>query len=326
VEPSPELEALVRRRFAAWNARDTETVLNLYADEPGVLVVGTDPDEWGSGLQMVRSVAEAQSPELEEVGATIDLDHVEAFCEGTVGWIACRGTARSKNATVPLRYTAVAHLERGIWRLVQGHLSQGVENEESFGRVLTTPVEHLAAAVRVEQPDLSGTMAEDGTVTIAFSDIERSTDIAVRLGDQKWFELLRSHNKVVSNCVTDHGGRIVKSLGDGYMFAFASASRALNSSIDIQRSMRDVHEGEDGLHVRIGLHTGEVLRDADDFFGHAVIIAARVAAAAKGNEILVSSLVNELTRGIGTFEFGEPRSVQLKGIPGERQVFPLIWQ
>jgi class 3 adenylate cyclase len=172
---------------------------------------------------------------------------------------------------------------------------------------------------------MTGTMADDGTVTIAFSDIERSTDLAVRLGDQKWFDLLRWHNHVVSKCVADAGGRIVKSLGDGYMFAFASASRALNSSIEIQRSLNDAHEGEN-LSVRIGLHTGEVLRDADDFFGHAVIIAARVAAEAQGNEILVSSLVNELTRGVGTFKFGEPRSVQLQGIPGERQVFPLIWR
>jgi class 3 adenylate cyclase len=89
--------------------------------------------------------------------------------------------------------------------------------------------------------------------------------------------------------------------------------------------LNDVHEGED-LSVRIGLHTGEVLRDADDFFGHAVIIAARVAAQAQGNEVLVSSLVNELTRSVGTFEFGEPRTVELRGIPGEHQVFPLIWQ
>ena len=95
--------------------------------------------------------------------------------------------------------------------------------------------------------------------------------------------------------VTDYGGRIVKSLGDGYMFAFPSASRALNSSIEIQRSLNDAHAGED-LSVRIGLHTGEVVRDAEDFFGHAVIIAARVAGrGAVGNEILVSSLVNELT-------------------------------
>jgi class 3 adenylate cyclase len=325
VEPSPELEVLVRRRHAAWNERDLDTVFNLYSDDPGLLIIGTDPGEWASGLSTVRAIGEAQNPEHEEAGSTIELDHVEAYCEGTVGWVAFRATARSKNAEpAELRYTAVAHLERGVWRFVQGHLSQGVDGEVTFGRKFTTTVEQLAAAARVEQLDLSETTADDGTVTIAFSDIERSTDLAVRLGDERWFELLRWHNQVVSKCVVEHGGRIVKSLGDGYMIAFASARRALNSAIEIQRSLQEAPEGEN-LCVRIGLHTGEVVRDAEDFFGHAVIMAARVAAAARGNEILVSSLVNELTRDIGVFEFGEPRSMQLKGFPGERQLFPVIW-
>ena len=78
----------------------------------------------------------------------------------------------------------VLHLDHGVWRFVNGHFSQGTANEETFGRTLTTTVEQLAAAVHVEQPDMTGTMADDGTVTIAFSDIEGSTDLAVRLGDQ----------------------------------------------------------------------------------------------------------------------------------------------
>ena len=77
--------------------------------------------------------------------------------------------------------------------------------------------------------------------------------------------------------------------------------------------------------MRIGLHTGEVLRHADDFFGHAVNIAARVAAVAHGNGTPVSSLVHELTRSLGTFHFGEPRSVQLRGLPGEHRLYPLVW-
>jgi class 3 adenylate cyclase len=178
--------------------------------------------------------------------------------------------------------------------------------------------------VRVEQPDLSETAAEDGTITIAFSDIESSTETAVRLGDHKWFDCLRWHDRIVAECTTNEGGRVVKSLGDGHMLAFSSASRALRGSINILRSLRDADEREP-LRTRIGLHTGEVLRQADDIFGHAVITAARVAAAADGNEILVSSLVHELTRTLGSFQFGEPRVAQLKGIPGDHQLFPVLW-
>jgi class 3 adenylate cyclase len=128
----------------------------------------------------------------------------------------------------------------------------------------------------------------------------------------------------VAECATNEGGRVVKSLGDGHMLAFSSASRAVRGSINLLRSLRDADEGEP-LRVRIGLHTGEVLRQADDIFGHAVITAARVAAAANGNEILVSSLVHELTRSLGSFQFGEPRVAQLKGLPGDHQLFPVIW-
>jgi class 3 adenylate cyclase len=323
MEPSPELEAFARRRAEAFNSRDTDTVLNLHADEPGLTVIGSDPDDWWSGYATYGSMVTSLIPELAAVDATVEVEHIEAFSEGTVGWIACRLVMRSSTTALPMRYTAVVHLDRGVWRIVQSHLSQGVDDEEAFG-VRLTKVEQLAAAVRVEQPDLSETTAEDGTITIAFSDLESSTELAVRLGDHKWFELLRWHDRIVAECTTHEGGRVVKSLGDGHMLAFSSASRALRGSINILRSLRGAQAGE-RLRMRIGLHTGEVLRQADDFFGHAVITSARVAAAANGNEILVSSLVHELTRSLGSFQFGEPRVAQLKGLPGEHQLFPVIW-
>jgi class 3 adenylate cyclase len=298
-------------------------VLNLYADEPGLIVIGSESDEWWSGYDTYRRVVTTLTPELASVETRIDVEHVEAFSEGTVGWFVARLVARTTNTTVPMRYTAVLHLDRGVWRIVHAHLSQGVDSEVSFG-VRVTKVEHLADAVRVEQPDLRETAAADGTITIAFSDLEGSTELAVRLGDHKWFELLRWHDRVVAECTTNEAGRVVKSLGDGHMLAFPSATRALHGAINIQRSLRAADQGEP-LRMRIGLHTGEMLREADDFFGHAVITAARVAAAANGNEILVSSLVHELTRSLGSFQFGEPRAALLKGLPGEHQLFPVIW-
>ena len=323
MEPSPEIEAFGRLRAEAFNSRDAEITLRLYAEDPGLIVIGSDTDEWWSGYETMRSVVTTLTPELAAVDTRIEVEQIEAFSEGTVGWFAARLVMRSSTTTVPMRYTAVVHRDRGVWRIVHSHLSQGVDSEVSFG-VPVSKVEQLAAAVRVEQPDLSGTTAEDGTITIAFSDLEGSTELAVRLGDHKWFDVLRSHDRVVADCATNEGGRVVKSLGDGHMLVFSSASSALRGSINILRALRDAPESE-SLRLRIGLHTGEVLRQADDFFGHAVITAARVAAAAKGNEILVSSLVHELTRSVGSFQFEEPRIAQLKGLPGEHQLFPVIW-
>ena len=323
MERSTELEAVVGRLFAAMNARDLPTVLNLFADGPGVVHIGTDPDEWWSSFP--AAIFEAQLREFEAGGAAYDVGEIEAYCEGTVGWAACRPTLQlADGSTAAFRCTAVLHLDRGVWRFVQTHLSTGVENEETFGFELTTTLEDLAEAVGEERPDLAESAAADGTVTIAFSDIESSTELAMRLGDRKWLELLSWHDDVVADLAAREGGHVVKSLGDGHMLAFSSASRALRSATSIQRSFREPHGGQT-LRLRIGLHTGEVLRRSDDFFGRAVIMASRIASTAHGDEILASSLVVELTRGSDAFKFGEPRAAELKGIPGEHLLFPLLW-
>ena len=325
MEPSAELEAVVRRIFEAINARDFATVRNLQSEDAGAIHIGSDPDEWWTNYRETLAVIEAQLGELETVGVHYETGDVAAYSEGTVGWAVCRPTlALGDGSTTTLRFSGVLHLEDGIWRFVHSHLSVGARNEETIGVELTTTIETLAAAVQEERPDLAEAAGVDGTVTIAFSDIEGSTDVAVRLGDQKWLDLLRWHERVVEGAVTREGGRVVKSLGDGHMLAFPSAARGLRTAIEIQRSLREPHEGE-VLRLRIGLHAGEVLQHADDLFGRTVIMAARVAAAARGSEILTSAALFELTRTTGPFAFGNPRMTQLKGIPGEHQLFPLIW-
>ncbi|MEE8346459.1 MAG: AAA family ATPase, partial [Dehalococcoidia bacterium] len=96
-----------------------------------------------------------------------------------------------------------------------------------------TSIDAVAAAVRTEQPDLRQHAAPDGTVTILFSDIEGSTAITERLGDQRWLELLRQHNAIVREQVAAHEGFEVKAEGDGFMLAFGSARKALACAVDI---------------------------------------------------------------------------------------------
>ena len=253
---------------------------------------------------------------------TFDVGEVEAFREGTVGWVAAAQTCCSRMVRdAPLRFTAVLHLDRGVGACPVP-LLEGVENEETLGFEMTTTVEHLAAAVQDERPDLTATAATDGTITIAFSDIEQSTEIAVRLGDHKWLELLRWHDDVVADRTAREGGHIVKSLGDGHMLAFPSASRA-RSAMEIQRIPRAARR-----RIRPGPHRVAHRRSAPQ--GRRLLRPrrhhGRAAAQARGNEILVSSPVRDLTHTVGTFEFGEPRTAELKGLPGRHQLFPLVWQ
>jgi class 3 adenylate cyclase len=148
-----------------------------------------------------------------------------------------------------------------------------------------------------------------------------------RLGDQRWMELLKTHNSIIRERLAAHEGFEVKSEGDGFMLAFGSARRALQCAVDIQRAFAAQNEtAEEPIRVRIGLHTGEAIKEADDFFGKNVILAARIAGQAQGGEILVSSLLKELTESAGDTEFGDGRDVELKGLSGRHRVFEVAWQ
>ena len=209
-------------------------------------------------------------------------------------------------------------------------------------------IDAVAASVYVDKPDLRSHASPDGTVTILFSDIESSTEMTERLGDQRWMELLSEHNAIVREQVAAHGGFEVKSQGDGFMLAFQSARRALQCAIDIQRAFaernaslparpealegragREVRATTEGgiepIRVRMGLHTGEAIKDGDDFFGKHVNLAARIAGQAEGGEILASSLLKELTASAGDIAFSEGREVELKGLTGSHHVFLVAW-
>ncbi|HEX6382153.1 MAG TPA: AAA family ATPase, partial [Acidimicrobiia bacterium] len=191
------------------------------------------------------------------------------------------------------------------------------------------PSIHLvAAAVEDERPDLAPHTSPDGTVTLLFSDIEGSTAANERLGDQRWMEILRAHNQIIREEVARHGGFEVKSQGDGFMVAFSGARRGLASAVAIQRALHAHGEAnpEEAIRIRMGLHTGEAVKEGDDFFGTHVALAARIASAAQGGEILVSSLLKELTGGSGEFVFGPARDIDLKGFSARQRVHPLGWR
>ena len=201
--------------------------------------------------------------------------------------------------------------------------SQGVASID-----LQTTIDAVASAAPIEEPELRPHTAPDGTVTILFSDIEGFTQMTERLGDQRAQQVLRGHNDIVRHQVAAHGGFEVKSSGDGFMLAFSSARRAIQCSIAIQRAFAahiDVHADEP-IRVRIGLHTGELIREMEDFFGKNVIVASRIADQAQGGEILVSALLKELTESGGDIRFVRERGVELKGLAGVNRVYSVVWE
>ena len=165
-------------------------------------------------------------------------------------------------------------------------------------------------------------------MSLLFSDIEGFTKMTERLGDQRAQQVLRGHNDIFRHQVAAFGGFDVKSLGDGFMPAFCSARRTLQCAMAIQRAFAAHNQEhlEEPVLVRIGLHTGELVQEMEDFFGKNVFLASRIADQAQGGEIPVSSLLKELTDSAGDIQFGEVQEVELKGLTGVNLVYPVRWE
>jgi len=146
--------------------------------------------------------------------------------------------------------------------------------------------------------------------TVLFTDIVGSTLRVARLGDHRWRRVLEAHDLSVRSHVAAHGGRVLKSLGDGYLATFDRPARAIRCGHAI---------GDDasrlGLRTKVGVHTGECERIGDDVAGIAVHIGARVMAKASPGEVLATAAVRDLVVGSG-IEFSPRGEHELKGVPG----------
>ena len=163
--------------------------------------------------------------------------------------------------------------------------------------------------------------ADEGVVTLMFTDVEGSTELATRLGDAEARRLLAEEKELVRAEVAKHAGREIDSIGDGFMLAFGSTRRAVSCAIAIQRALEN-----EPLRVRIGLNAGEVIDKAGHPFGGAVNAAARVAGNAKGGEILVSDAVKQLAGTIPGVAFRDRGRFRLKGFPEPWRLYEVLWR
>jgi class 3 adenylate cyclase len=219
--------------------------------------------------------------------------------------------------------------------IVEHALRLRLDAQGLSGVDVTTSIDELVSELESERPDVRAHAAPDGTVAILFSDIEDSTIITERLGDERWLEVLREHNDVFREQIDSHDGYEVKSQGDGFMLAFPEPCRALEYAIAVQRAFASrteepSEESSEELRVRMGLHTGEVIAEEGDFFGKNVILAARIAAQATGGEILVSDQMREAAEGHDAegieLRFDEGRELELKGLAGTHRVYRADWE
>jgi len=160
----------------------------------------------------------------------------------------------------------------------------------------------------------SGTRA---LMTVLFTDMVGSTELASRLEDRRWRALLTRHNALIRKELKRYAGREVDTAGDGFFAVFSEPAQAVRCAAAITQAVREL-----GIEVRAGLHVGECEVMGRKVSGIAVHIGARVLAEAAPNEVLVSGTLKELVSGSGlTFEDRGTRT--FKGVAGDWRLFAL---
>jgi class 3 adenylate cyclase/predicted esterase len=164
-------------------------------------------------------------------------------------------------------------------------------------------------------------------LTILFTDMEGSTTLTQRIGDDKAQEILRNHNAIIRNAINIQGGKEIKHTGDGVMVSFPSASLAILCAILVQMGLDQYNEAnpDNSIRVRIGLNTGEAIAEEQDLFGTAVQLGARICAHAEPSQILVSDVVRQLVAG-KDFQFIDRGETILRGFKEPVRLYEISWK
>ena len=161
--------------------------------------------------------------------------------------------------------------------------------------------------------------------SFVFTDIVDSTGLAERLGDEAWDRVLRWHDQTIRTQVAEASGEEIKRTGDGFFLAFDDPDRAIECAIGIQRRLTDPRPDLGAAPmVRIGIHRAEANRSGLDYVGSGVNLAARIANAAAGGEILVSHATIDATR--RQYPDVDRREVALRGVSAPVEVVSVSWR
>jgi class 3 adenylate cyclase len=307
-----------------WSSDDLSALVRLLPAQVDIAIAAGDND-----------VVEGAAARLSEVAATLGSSAAAAASAGVIGVREHqRGNLKE----------AARHLQRSIslWQKVRNPYEAArarmrlADVLTQLGDVESAKLEVSAARKAFEglgaAPDLVVALkrlGEDAPTHLAktfmFTDVVDSTSLLSALGDEAWDGIRRWHDDMITTIVTEHQGTIVKGTGDGFFITFSEPALAADCAIAIQRAL-DAHRRKNGFSptIRIGLHAGSAIAAGGDYSGHDVVIAARIAALAAGDEILVSSSVAEH---LGAHvQLTAHRVAELKGIPEPHPMAAIDWR
>jgi class 3 adenylate cyclase len=317
------------RRALAEEGNDPVSRLKLLVAQADIAVAADDVETAASASQELDAlVKEHQAPALHAAAARLrgavrlaQGDPEEAIKElrrAREGW---------QEVEAPYEIAEVRVL------LAKAYHAKG-EDEAAILELRTanSTFERLGAALAAgSTAELLGELAAAAGVpervsrAFMFTDIVGSTDLVGVIGDEAWENLLAWHDHTLRSLFASHGGEVAHHTGDGFFVAFPDARSALTSAVAVQRALEE-HRRSHGFspRVRIGVHVAEATRRGRDYSGGEVHKAARIAAAAEGDEILASAETAAATDGM--LPASEPREVAAKGIPEPVRVVSVEWR
>ena len=231
--------------------------------------------------------------------------------------------------TLVLHHSAIKYVPPELARHLASHISDGrlvvIEGLFSFeAGALSEPILDFlneGEKIGADAPGETGPFR-----TVLFTDVEGSTALTQRLGDAQARDLLREHERITREALKAHGGSEVKTMGDGFMTSFGSATKALECAIAIQRAFAERNDSADEpIKVRIGLNAGEPIAEDEDLFGTTVNMAARICAKAGGGEILAPIVVRELVAG-KEFLISDRGETEMRGFEDPVRLYEVRWR
>ena len=234
-----------------------------------------------------------------------------------------------------VRYTRYWHNQESgcVYCLVEApSMMEAIRvHKEAHGLVadqlIEVTMDQVDAFMGAQKPTGSGTDPSDGGFrVIMFTDIAGSTALAGQLGDQRFHELLKTHNAVIREALNRHAGTEIKHTGDGILASFGSVSQAVECAVALQRAFaaHNRNTAVQPINVRVGLSAGEPVADHRDLFGAAVNLAARVCAWAQPGQILTSNVIRELSLG-KPWVFLDIGEAELKGFAKPLRLHEVRW-
>jgi class 3 adenylate cyclase len=299
---SDQREELTARNTATWGELDSELLAQLAPSmngDPGLLAWFARTQRLSASPREARTIAAATADlDVRELLPTIRVPTLVMHRPAELVWDV-RHSLYLAEHIAGARYVELAGADSFPFLGDSEAIVEEIAEFLTGGRTGTAPAREL--------------------LTVMFTDIVDATPLAARLGDGRWRDLLAQHDEIVRAEFERHGGREVKTVGDGFLATFAGPpSRALRCALAITSAVRALE-----LEIRVGIHTGECELIGDDVAGMAVHIASRLADLAAPGEVLTSGTVFGTVVG-GPFSFEDRGFRELKGVPGPWPLWALV--